>query len=147
MGVLMPMLAQAIDPPFNRVDLLVLACRMTGIDRVNDVHDLGRRDAHDVAGEAEVGHVARVPAQEVVATSDRRELDSLPDSDTKERPHGSAGAVQPTGSGSRRNRWSSRCSGRSCKRAVLATLSKLLKRVKLWCGSLDWMPVTMSLIA
>jgi hypothetical protein len=55
--------------------------KLTGIDRVNDVHDLGRRDAYDIASKAGVGHVARVPAQDVVghATPDCNGLDPLPD--------------------------------------------------------------------
>ena len=57
------------------------AAQLTGIDRIDDVHDLGGRDAHDLAGKPGIGHVARVPAQEVVgdAPADRVELDALPD--------------------------------------------------------------------
>jgi hypothetical protein len=55
--------------------------QLTGIDGVDDVHDLRGRNAHDVAGKAGVGHIAGVPAQEVVghAAPDRIELDPLPD--------------------------------------------------------------------
>ena len=57
------------------------AAQLTGIDRIDDVHDLEGRDADDLAGKARIGHVARVPAQEVVgdAPADRIELDPLPD--------------------------------------------------------------------
>ena len=57
------------------------ATQLSGIDRIDDVHDLGGRHAHDVAGKAGVGHVAGMPAQEVVgdAPPDRIELDPLPD--------------------------------------------------------------------
>ena len=55
--------------------------QLAGIDRIDDVHDLGGRDPHDLAGKPGIGHVARVPAQEVVgdAPPDRIELDPLPD--------------------------------------------------------------------
>ena len=45
------------------------------------MHDLEGRDADDLAGKAWVGHVAGVPAQEVIgdAPADRIELDPLPD--------------------------------------------------------------------
>ncbi len=57
------------------------AAQLPGIDRVDDVHDLGGRHADDLAGKSGVGHVARMPAQEMVgdAPPDRVELDPLPD--------------------------------------------------------------------
>ena len=57
------------------------AAQLAGIDRVDDMHDLEGRDADDFAGKTRVGHVAGVPAQEVVgdAPADRIELDPLPD--------------------------------------------------------------------
>jgi hypothetical protein len=38
------------------------ATKLTGIDRVDDVHDLGRRHPHDLAGKARIGEVTRMPA-------------------------------------------------------------------------------------
>ncbi len=57
------------------------AAQLPGIDRIDDVHDLECRDAYDLAGKPWIGHVARVPAQEVVGDTptDRIELDALPD--------------------------------------------------------------------
>ena len=57
------------------------AAQLPGVDRIDDVHDLGRRDAHDLAGNAGIGDVARMPAQEVVGDppADRVELDALAD--------------------------------------------------------------------
>ena len=51
------------------------------IDRIDDVYDLGCWDPDDFASKAGVGHVARVPPQEVVgrAAPDRIEFDPLPD--------------------------------------------------------------------
>ena len=57
------------------------ATQLSGIDRIDDVHDLGGRHPHDVARKPGIGHVAGMPAQEVVghAPSDRIELDALAD--------------------------------------------------------------------
>ena len=57
------------------------AAQLPGVDRIDDVHDLERRDANDLAGKPGIGDVARVPAQEVIgdAPADRIELDALPD--------------------------------------------------------------------
>jgi hypothetical protein len=54
--------------------------QLPGIDRIDDVHDLGRRDTHDLARKPRIGHVARVSAQEVVghAAPDCIGLDALP---------------------------------------------------------------------
>src|SRR5690606_29862140 len=55
--------------------------QLPGIDRVNDVDDLRSRYPHRLAGEARVGHVARMAAQKVVghAPADAVELDALAD--------------------------------------------------------------------
>src|SRR5262245_18228332 len=57
------------------------ATQLARIDRINDVHDLERRDADDLACETGVREIARVPPQEMIrdAPADRIELDSLPD--------------------------------------------------------------------
>ena len=57
------------------------ATQLAGIDRIDDVHDLGRRDPNDLARKPRIGHVAWMPTQEVIGhtSPDRIEFDPLPD--------------------------------------------------------------------
>ena len=57
------------------------AAQLPGIDRIDDVDDLGRRNAHRLADEARIGDVARMAAEEVIgdAPADAVELDALAD--------------------------------------------------------------------
>ena len=57
------------------------AAQLPGIDRIDNVDDLGSWDANDVTSKARVRHVARMPPVEVIrhASPDLVELDPLAD--------------------------------------------------------------------
>ena len=55
--------------------------QLTGIDRIDDVDDLGRRNAHRLARQAGIRHITRMPAEKVIGdpAADAVKLDPLAD--------------------------------------------------------------------